>query len=147
LADAYVEEYRARGLSAQSVGYTRSRLDRWWLKRRRPQIAVEHIDAELLELSCESHGVRDAEHDAWLRRLSGTPEFVNPLWGMKWPKVTPYSRLPKRIDYSYLEAMWRAKQRSATVRTVLITVLAVLYGTGLRRGELVLRRLDQIGRP
>jgi hypothetical protein len=35
LVDAYVEEFRARGVSAQSVVYTQSRLDRWerWLKR------------------------------------------------------------------------------------------------------------------
>ena len=54
-----MEEYRARGVSAPSVGYTQSRLDRWgrWLKRRRPQIAIEYIDAELLTryiASCSS---------------------------------------------------------------------------------------------
>jgi hypothetical protein len=29
---------------------------------------------------------------------------------MRWmngPKVTPYSRLPKRIDQAHLEALWR----------------------------------------
>lgn len=46
--DGYVEEYRVRGLSAQSVEYTQARLDRWgrWLKRRRPRIAIEYIDAD-----------------------------------------------------------------------------------------------------
>jgi hypothetical protein len=59
LVDGYVEEYRARGVSTQSVEYTQARLDRWggWLKRRRPRIAIEHIDAELLTryiASCSS---------------------------------------------------------------------------------------------
>lgn len=35
LQDGYVEEYRARGLSAEAVAYTEWRLERWgrWLKR------------------------------------------------------------------------------------------------------------------
>jgi hypothetical protein len=48
--DRLVEEYRARGVSAAPVEYTQVRLDRSgrWLKRRRPRIAIEQIDAELL---------------------------------------------------------------------------------------------------
>lgn len=50
LLDAYVEEYRARGVSRGSVTYTQARLDRWgrWLKGRRPRIGIERIDAELI---------------------------------------------------------------------------------------------------
>jgi len=50
LVDAYIEEYRARGVSTTSVGYTLGRLDRWgrWLKHRRPRVAIEAIDAELI---------------------------------------------------------------------------------------------------
>jgi site-specific recombinase XerD len=32
---------------------------------------------------------------------------INPLRWMKGPKVSPYSRLPKRIDHAHMEAMWR----------------------------------------
>jgi hypothetical protein len=32
---------------------------------------------------------------------------TNPLRWMKGPKVTPYRRLPKRIDREHMEAMWR----------------------------------------
>jgi len=32
---------------------------------------------------------------------------INPVGWMKGPKVTPYSRLPKRIDRAHMEAMWR----------------------------------------
>jgi hypothetical protein len=52
-----------------------------WLKRRRPRIAIERIDSELItllprelfELSRQAHGVCDTEHDAWLWRLPGAP--------------------------------------------------------------------------
>lgn len=45
--ESYMEEDRARGVSREAASYTESRLDRWgrWLKKRRPQVAVEHIDA------------------------------------------------------------------------------------------------------
>jgi site-specific recombinase XerD len=57
---------------------------------------------------------------------------------MKGPKVTPYSRLPKRIDHAHMQAMWtEAARRGGDYSSHLwITVLAMLYGTGLRRGEL-----------
>ena len=50
LQGSYVEEYRARKVSPEAVAYTESRLDRWgrWLKKRRPRIAIEHIDAETI---------------------------------------------------------------------------------------------------
>ena len=50
LLDSYVEEYRARGVSLESVAYTEARLNRWgrWLKGRRPRIGIEHIDAEMI---------------------------------------------------------------------------------------------------
>jgi hypothetical protein len=40
LLDSYIEEYRARGVSPQSVAYTEARLHRWgrWLKGRRPRV-------------------------------------------------------------------------------------------------------------
>lgn len=49
LVDAYIEEYRARGFSAQTVEYTNARLERWgqWLKRQRPRAKIKQIDADL----------------------------------------------------------------------------------------------------
>jgi len=48
LVDSYIEDYRARGVSRESVALNSARLDRWgrWLKRRRPRVAIERIDAE-----------------------------------------------------------------------------------------------------
>jgi site-specific recombinase XerD len=66
----------------------------------------------------------------------------NPLRWMKGPKVTAYSRLPRRIEQAHMEALWHtaAQMHGEYRRRLWVTVLALLYGTGLRRGEL--ERLD-----
>jgi site-specific recombinase XerD len=66
----------------------------------------------------------------------------NPLRWMKGPKITPYSRLPRRIERAHMEALWRAAAglQGDYSQRLWVTVLALLYGTGLRRGEL--ERLD-----
>lgn len=156
LVDGYLEEYRARGVSAASVAYTQARLDRWgrWLKRRRPRIALEHIDAELLTryiASCSSFRTKATVYGT-LSTMRGFGDYLvrqglwklNPLRWMKGPKATPYSRLPKRIDYSHMEGMWReaANRHGAFSSHLWVTILAMLYGTGLRRGELERLNLD-----
>jgi len=39
LLDGYIEEYRARGVCAESVKMSSARLERWgcWLKQRHPE--------------------------------------------------------------------------------------------------------------
>jgi integrase/recombinase XerC len=73
---------------------------------------------------------------------------VNPLRWMKGPKVTPYSRLPKRIDHEHMEALWRAaSQRGGEYSSHLwVAVLAMLYGSGLRRGELARLTVESFDR-
>jgi site-specific recombinase XerD len=73
---------------------------------------------------------------------------MNPLRWMKGPKVTPYSRLPKRIDREHMAALWRAaSQRGSEYGSHLwVTILAMLYGTGLRRGELARLTLEAFDR-
>ena len=47
LVDAYVEEYRARGIGEATINHTGARLDRsgLWLKQRRPRVPIERIDS------------------------------------------------------------------------------------------------------
>jgi site-specific recombinase XerD len=150
LVDGYIEGYAARGISPASVASTRSRLVRWgqWLKQRRPRVAIERIDAELITRyieSCSSFRAKATVYST-LSQMRGFGDHLveeglwlaNPLRWMKGPKVTPYSRLPKRIDRSQMEAMWReaAQMHGAFSSHLWVTVLALLYGTGLRRGEL-----------
>lgn len=151
LVDTYIEEYRARGIGAEGVAATASRLGRWgrWLKQRRPRVSIEGIDAELITRYIEASSSFRVKStvSGILSTMRGFGEFLvrdglwsaNPLRWMKGPKVTPYSRLPKRIDRAHMEAMWReAAIRGGSYSAHLwVTVLALLYGTGLRRGELV----------
>jgi len=57
---------------------------------------------------------------------------------MQGPKLTPYHRMPKRIDGKDMKALWSAAAagRGVYQRHLGITILSILYGTGLRRGEL-----------
>ena len=49
LVDAYIEEYRVRGICEATVAHTAARLTRWgsWLKSRRPRPMLDAIDSEL----------------------------------------------------------------------------------------------------
>lgn len=156
LLDAYIEEYRARGVSCESVAMNTQRLERWgqWLKRCRPRVSVEQIDADSITRyieSCSSFRAKATVYGT-LNTMRGFGDYLvlrglwtaNPLRWMKGPQVTPYSKLPKRIDRAHMEAMWsEAARRGGDYSSHLwVTVLALLYGTGLRRGELERLNLD-----
>ena len=155
-----MEEYRARGLSPETVACTESRLDRWgrWLKKRRPRVVIEQIGAEVIThyiATCTSFRSKATVYGT-LSTMRGFGDYlvqqglwkINPLRWMKGPKVTPYSRLPKRIDHAHMEALWRAAaNRGGDYSSHLwVTVLAMLYGTGLRRGELARLNVDAFDR-
>jgi len=154
LLDIYMEEYRARGVSEGTIGHTESRLERWgrWLKKRRPRVAIEQIGVDLITNYIAVGGSFRSKSTVYstLSTMRGFGDFlvrqglwkINPLRWMKGPKVSPYNRLPKRIDRSHMEAMWieATRRRGDYSAHLWVTILALLYGTGLRRGELA--RLD-----
>lgn len=153
LLDGYLVEYGSRGLCEGTVQRTTSVLERWglWLRTRRPRPRVEQIDADLITRYIESRAFRSkATVYAVLSTMRGMGEYLvregvwtsNPMRWMRGPKVTPYSRLPRRLDRADIEALWRAAatQRGRYAQHQWVTVLSLLYGTGLRRGELA--RLD-----
>jgi integrase/recombinase XerD len=155
-----MDEYRARGVSEASVSHTESRLERWgrWLKKRRPRVSIEHIGVDLITnyiASCASFRSKSTVYST-LSTMRGFGDFLvrqglwklNPLRWMKGPKVTPYSRLPKRIDHAHMEAMWRqaASRRGDYSAHLWVAILATLYGTGLRRGELERLNVDAFDR-
>ena len=160
LLDLYMEEYRARGVSRASVDCTESRLERWgrWLKKRRPRVSIEQVGVDLITnyiASCGSFRSKATVYGT-LSTMRGFGDFlvrqglwkINPLRWMKGPKVSAYSRLPKRIDQAHMEAMWReaAGRRGDYSAHLWVTVLALLYGTGLRRGELARLDVDAFNR-
>lgn len=154
LLDGYLEEYAARGCSSAMEVRVAGVLGRWgrWMKRRRPRLPLERVDAEVLVsyLRSQTRFRSKATVYGTLSVMRGMGDHLvragvwptNPLRWMKGPKVTPYSRLPQRIDGSQMQGLWRqaAASRSVYERHLRLAVLALLYGTGLRRGEL--ERLD-----
>ena len=160
LLDSYIEEYAARGVCKESVGMNRARIERWgrWLKARRPRVGVEDINAESITRYIESCSTFKSKATVYgtLSSMRMFGDYLvrqglwmkNPLRWMKGPKVTPYSRLPKRIDRAHMEAMWReAPNRGGDYSSHLwVTVLAMLYGTDLRRGELERPNIDSFDR-
>ena len=136
-----------------------ARLERWglWLKARRPRVGIERIDAEFTRYidSCSTFKAKATVYGT-LSTMRGFGDYLvrqglwtqNPLRWMKGPKVTPYSKLPKRIDRTYMEALWmEAAQRGGDYSSHLwVTVLSLLYGSGLRRSELERLNVDSFDR-
>ena len=156
LMDGYLAEYRARGVCAHSIGHATSVLERWgrWMRTRRPRPPLERVDAELITrfIQARTSFRAKATVSGTLSAMRGMGDYLvregvwtsNPMRWMKGPKLSPYSRLPRRLDRADMEALWRAAaaSRGTYSQHLWLTVLALLYGTGLRRGELERADLD-----
>jgi site-specific recombinase XerD len=66
----------------------------------------------------------------------------NPMRWVRGPRLDPRGKLPRRIGSEHLSKLWEAagEQRGHYPKHLSVAVLSLLYGTGLRRGEL--ERLD-----
>lgn len=154
LLEGYLEEYAKLGRSEGMEQRVRSTLERWglWMKRHHRRLELERVDAELLVGYLRAQTTFKAKSTVYatLSVMRGMGEYLvrqgvwttSPLRWMRGPKISPYSRLPKRIDGGQMQGLWReaASSRNTYQRHVRLVVLALLYGTGLRRGEL--ERLD-----
>jgi site-specific recombinase XerD len=154
LVDDYLEQCRARGLVEATVALRMHTLDDWgrWLRRRRPRPVLGQIAAQLHVDYLASRSSFRAKSTVYgtLSVMRGMGDYLvqrglwssNPLRWIKGPKITPYSHLPRRLDREHMEALWHAAatRRGAYSQQLWVTILALLYGAGLRRGELA--RLD-----
>jgi site-specific recombinase XerD len=150
LLDGYLAQYAARGLCDGSVSRATSVLGQWgeWMKRCRPRPRIEEIDASLITRFIRSRTSFKSKSTVYgtLSVMRGMGDFLvregvwekNPMRWMRGPKVNLYSRLPLRLARADVEALWNAaaESRGAYRKALWLTVLALLYGTGLRRGEL-----------
>lgn len=148
LVEQYVERQVSRGLGEEHVKSTRRELERLgcWLKARRPKPALEEVEAELLIKYVRGRTTFRAKGTLShiLSILRGWGEFLvnqdiwtsNPLRWIQGPKIR--SRVPVRIGKAAMEQLWRgaAESRQNYNRYLWLAVLSLLYGTGLRRGEL-----------
>jgi site-specific recombinase XerD len=154
LEDLYIEEYAARGIAAATVKNVRRELDRLgcWLKHRRPRPSLEELGAasgsgaELLIEYVRSRTAYRAKAtvSGVMSIMRGWGEFLvrsavwlcNPLRWMQGPK--PATRVPRRFGRGALQKLWEtaASSRQEYHRHLWLAALGLLYGTGLRRGEL-----------
>jgi site-specific recombinase XerD len=154
LVDRYLGELQTRGLAWATIEGRCRELDRWgsWLKRRRPRPALEAVAVEHVVQYIQGRAAfrSKATVAGIVTALRGMGEFLvreevwasNPLRWMRGPKMDPRARVPRRIGEKTMAQLWEtaAKRRQDYQRYLWVAMLAVCYGTGLRRGELI--RLD-----
>jgi len=150
LSDAYLAECRVRGLSDSTVEGRRRELERWgnWLKHRRPRPKLEEVSSEILGQYVRSRSVFHSRSlvAGVMSKMRGMGEYLvregvwstNALRWMRGPKIDPRARLPRRVGKGDLEKLWVAAAGipGGYRRYQWVAILSVLYGTGLRRGEL-----------
>jgi site-specific recombinase XerD len=154
LVDGYIKWSESRGLSEATLIGLRHELDRWgcWLKRRRPKPNLEDVDGliliEYIRSRTRFHAKTTIASVTSKMRCLGeylVQEGVwrkNPMRWIKGPRLDWRGRMPRRIGKEHLKRIWDAtsQNRNDYQQHLSIAVLALLYGTGLRRGEL--ERLD-----
>jgi integrase/recombinase XerC len=154
LQDGYLEEYRARGVCPATITQVQRELDRWglWLKHRRPKPNLEAVDSDQIidYLKGRTQFRAKATVSGTMSILRGMGEYLlrqgiwqsNPLRWMHGPKLDWRMHLPRRIGSDSMKQLWEsvAAGRQGYHRWMWIAALALLYGTGMRRGEL--ERLD-----
>jgi site-specific recombinase XerD len=150
LVSGYLRVCEARGLSSESLDGIRDEMDRLgcWMKRRRPQPRLEDVGHEILieYLKRRTHFHAKSTVSSIASKMRCMGEYLvhqgvwqqNPMRWVKGPRLDPRGKLPRRIGSAHLSKLWEAtaQQRGAYSKHLSVVVLALLYGTGLRRGEL-----------
>lgn len=160
LVDGHLAQCEARGVGQETLKARRSELDRLgcWLKRRRPKPNLEEVDGALLikYLKRRAHFRSKATLAGISSHLRCFGEYLleqgvwlqNPMRWVKGPRLDPRGKLPRRIGAEHLGKIWEeaGKLRGHYQRQLAVAVLSLLYGTGLRRGELQRLNLEDWNR-
>lgn len=151
LADSFLDVYAARGLAEGTIRSMRREWDRWgcWLKSRRPRPKLEEVSLKHITEYLGSYARFRAKSTQYgmMSRMRRIGDFLveegiwreNPLRWMKGPRLDRRHRLPRRINDSTLAKIWEAaaQSRETFYRHLWVAALGVLYGGGLRRGEVI----------
>lgn len=149
LITGYLAACQARGMGAERQKSTRRELERLgnWLLATRTTLQLEEIDTELLVNYIRGRTVCRAKatvsdvvsrlrcFGAWLVQEGYWKK--SPLQWMKGPKLDPYAKAPQRISKESMTKLWQgaATSRNSLGQKQWVCALALLYGLGLRRGE------------
>jgi site-specific recombinase XerD len=150
LVENYVRVCSARGLSDSAVLARRRELDKMgnWLKRKRPKPKVEQINSELILEYIKSRTVFHSRATVCgvMSHVRCMGEFLvqegywrqNPLRWIRSPKIDLRQKLPRRIQKDHLSKLFEAalKIQDPHRRSRNVSILVLLYATGIRRGEL-----------
>ena len=150
LVGKYSRECETRGLMQSTIEGRVRELERFgsWLKRRKPRPSLEQVDSDTvigyIRARTAFHSKSTVCHVVTaLRGMGGflVQEGIwlkDPLRWIRGPKLDIRARLPRRIGREHLTRIWDAAQQGRYVymRYQLVCILAILYATGLRRGEL-----------
>ncbi|MEK6580242.1 MAG: tyrosine-type recombinase/integrase [Bdellovibrionota bacterium] len=150
LLENYMRVCDSRGLSEAVILGRRRELERWgnWLKRQRPKPRVEGIDSELILEYIRGRTVCHSKASVCgvMSHLRCMGEYLvnegvwsqNPLRWIQSPKIDSRHLLPRRIEKAHLAKLIEeaANIKQPYFRSLMLTTLIVLYGTGMRRGEL-----------
>ena len=156
LTEGYLKECETRGLSEEYRAGVRREMERLgsWLKRRRPRPCLEEVDGPVLieYLKRRSRFRTKATISDATSKVRCIGEYLvrqkvwarNPMRWVKGPRMNWRGQMPRRIGGEQLKALWEAAagQREAYRKQQAVAVLALLYGTGLRRGELERLNVD-----
>lgn len=158
LMDTCLQEDEVRGLNAKTIAVRRRELARCgvWLGGRRPKPTLESVDEEILIGYIRSRSIFKSKSTiasivSTLRRM-GDHLVVSGVWRknpMRWirgPKIDMRSRLPRRVGGPDLQSLWQAVKAipSRNRRDKWLAVLALLYGTGMRRCQIVALDIDDL---
>jgi site-specific recombinase XerD len=150
ILDGYVRECELRGLSEVSIEAKQRELERFgnWLKRRRPRPKIEEVNHEYLQeyIKTRTAFLAKASTTGVMSVIRCMGEYLlkegywdkNPLRWMKGPKLDHRSQLPGIIQKDQMRRLFSAaaQVQKPYNRHLYLAVLAILYGTGIRLGEI-----------
>ena len=150
IIDNYIRVCETRGLTESVILGRRRELERFgtWLKRRKPKPAVEEISSELILDYIKGRTAFHSKSSVCgvMSHIRCLGEYLvnegiwnqNPLRWIQSPKIDPRRQLPRRVDKENLRKLIAETTKISQPhnRSLYFTLLLVLYGTGMRRGEL-----------
>lgn len=154
MTDGYARYCEGRGIAASTLEGRIREIDRFglWIRRRKvriglPEVRSEHI-VDYLRSRTRFRSKSTVSGVMSHLRCFGEYLLQERVWRencLRWlqgPRIDPRHRLPRRIGRDQLGRLFTEASRAHRRyhRHLWLALLAVLYGTGLRRGEL--ERLD-----